>query len=369
MRFIYWFAHYDGRSPSVRYRGKYALEWMHREKGIGYRLVVPGYSGPALLHFVITYLSALLFPRKGSIIVIQRVRSGFIYSAALKMLVVLRRGLTVYDIDDADYYEHDPRTQHWFMANCRWVSAGSQEIVRYVQRYNRNVRHVTSPVIDLGIRCRATSDRFTIGWVGDLGGAHRDGVFTWLLPAVVALPFPVRLVIIGVHHAEDADHLTRYISRAEHVELWIPQAIDWEDEAWLQERIADFDVGIATLMETPVQLSKSGIKAKQYMNNGVPVLSSDLPENNRFVRHGHNGFLFASVKELVERLCALHAMTPQEREILSANARASTRNFDHARFHEDLIALLTGEYAPFGINTLPEGVGLPVHATSGSAFG
>ena len=55
----------------------------------------PGYSGPALLHFVITYLSALLFPRKGSIIVIQRVRSGFIHSAALKMLVVLRRGLTV----------------------------------------------------------------------------------------------------------------------------------------------------------------------------------------------------------------------------------------------------------------------------------
>jgi hypothetical protein len=39
-----------------------------------------------------------------------------------------------------------------------------------------------------------------------------------------------------------------------------------------------------------MQLSKSGIKAKQYMNNGVPVLSSNLPENNTVVIDGFNVF-------------------------------------------------------------------------------
>ena len=131
------------------------------------------------------------------------------------------------------------------MANCRWYQ---QEARRSCGTFNDTTGTcgVTSPVIDRSVSV-AGPRRIGSPSVGSAtSGAHRDGVFTWLLPAVVALPFPVRLVIIGVHHAEDADHLTRYISRAEHVELWIPQAIDWEDEAWLQERIADFDVGIAT---------------------------------------------------------------------------------------------------------------------------
>lgn len=349
MRFVYWFAYYDLRSPSVRYRGQYALEWMHREKGIGYRLIVPGYGVRALLRFITAYLSALLMPRKGSIIVVQRVRSGFIYATALKLLVVIRRDRTVFDLDDADYYEHDPRNQHWFMANCRWVSAGSDAIVRYVQAFNRNVRRVTSPIIDLGIRGGARADIFTIGWVGDLGGAHREGVFTLLLPAVVQLPFPVRLVILGVHHQADAEYLARYLQRSAQVELDMPLDIDWTDEAWLQHRIAGFDVGIATLLDTPVQTSKSGIKAKQYMNNGVPVLSTDLPENNRVVRHGHNGFYFSNVEALVDRLCMVHGMTEEERARLSENARATVHEFDHYHFHDDLIALITGEYAAYGL--------------------
>lgn len=347
MKFIYWFAYYNFDSPSVRYRGKYPLEWMYRERGIGFRLVVPGYRPAAIMRFLQAYFAALLFPRKDSVIVVQRVYSGFIYAGALKLLVRVRRGRTVYDLDDADYLEHPPSTIHYFARHCRCVSAGSQAIVRYLRRFNPNVAHVTSPVIDLGIRKSGRSEVFTIGWVGDLGGDHRHGLFTLLFPALAQFRLPVRFVCIGVHREDDMQRIMTFFKDLEDVELDMPMNVDWEDEAWLQQQIARFDVGIAILMDTPVQRAKSGIKAKQYMNNGVPVLSTDLPENNHVVQHGSNGFLFSNVDDLVSRLHSLFFMDEQQRRLLSENALSSVVGFDHARYCADLFALVA--------NNIPEG--------------
>ena len=59
--------------------------------------------------------------------------------------------------------------------------------------------------------------------------------------------------------------------------LDIPRDIDWNNEVELQKRIAQFDVGIATLSKVQVQIAKSGLKAKQYLNNESPVICNDVP--------------------------------------------------------------------------------------------
>ena len=50
---------------------------------------------------------------------------------------------------------------------------------------------------------------------------------------------------------------------------------NWNDEPSLQNKITSFDIGITTLMDYEIQKPKSGIKAKQYFNNGVPVLGEN----------------------------------------------------------------------------------------------
>ncbi|MEM9025216.1 MAG: hypothetical protein AAGB22_15825, partial [Bacteroidota bacterium] len=115
MKFIYWFAYYGLDSPSVRYRANYPLREFKRTHGIGYTLVIPGYRPALILRFLRAYCSALCFRKRNSVIVIQRVNSGFIYATLLRLLVVLRPKDTVYDLDDADYLTHPDRSRGFFL--------------------------------------------------------------------------------------------------------------------------------------------------------------------------------------------------------------------------------------------------------------
>lgn len=338
IKFIYWFAYYDLFSPSVRYRAKYPLDFLKEKHGIKSFLILPGYAPTRIWAFLIAYFSALFFRKKDSVIVIQRVKSSFIYSSMLKILVLVRKKNTVYDIDDADYLEVDPSGIYFFSKRCSGISAGSKAIAEHLGKFNRNVIHVTSPVVDLGLVKEKRGTPFTIGWVGEFGGDHQQSLYNQVFPAVRSLNFKSRFVIVGVRQEEDKTFIANYFAGT-NVTVETPGQIDWNNERDLQGRILQCDVGIATLLNNIIQLSKSGIKVKQYLTNGVPVLSTDLPENNNFIVHGQNGFFCSSSFDFSERLTELHNMSDEKYSLLSKNARASVKNFDHPHFLEKLSRL------------------------------
>ena len=203
IKHIYWFTHYNLASPSVRYRAKYPLDFAREKLGVDSHLVIPGYSLKRIVSFISAYLSALLFLKENSIIVIQRVQSNFIYSNLLKLLVRVRRSQTIYDLDDADYLTHNPKTIHDFARNCKFVSAGSCEILRYLKQFNKNVIHITSPTSDLQILKQKRNKTFTIGWIGAFGWGHKDSLYKYILPAIKHLPFKCRFVLVGVYNKSD----------------------------------------------------------------------------------------------------------------------------------------------------------------------
>lgn len=341
LKFIYWFAYYNLDSPSVRYRAKYPLDFAKTNLDISSRLVIPGYTPKRLLHFIRSYISALIFPKNKSLIVIQRVRSNFIYSNLLKLLVKVRKKYTVYDLDDADYLEHNSKRIHFFARNCNFVSAGSDEIAKHMRTYSQNVIHVTSPTPDLGITKHERNKVFTIGWVGNLSRKQKESLFKYLFPAIKNLNFDCKLVLIGVTKESDKEEVFEYFNNCSTINVNIPDFIDYKDETALQRKIVQFDVGVATLSDHPIQLAKSGIKAKQYMNNGVPVICNDLPENNNFVIDGHNGFVCSSASEFEDSLIELQEMTHNKYRELSRNARDSTKHFDHSKFFEQFEKMKT----------------------------
>lgn len=336
IKFIYWFAYYHLDSPSVRYRAKYPLDFAREKLGIESSLIIPGYSAKRLIIFLKSYFSALLFPKAGSIIVIQRVRSNFIYSNLLKLLVKLRKDRTIYDLDDADYLEHNPNIIHYFARNCQYISAGSDEIVNYLCQYNRNVFHITSPIQDLGIVKKEKSETFTIGWIGGFEWGHKDSLYEFVFHAIRSLPFKCTFVLVGVTKSKDEKEIREYFENEGNIHLEIPREIDWNNEIDIQNRIKSFDIGIATLSNHPIQLAKSGIKAKQYMNNGVPVLSTNLMENNKIVKCDYNGFLCNSIEDFRNRMIQFKEMTPKEYAKFSKNARKSISGFDHQKYFKDI---------------------------------
>ncbi len=96
------------------------------------------------------------------------------------------------------------------------------------------------------------------------------------------------------------------------------------------------DVGIATLLNTEIQTSKSGFKTKQYLNNGVPVLSSNLPENNNVIIDGYNGFLCSSSDAFLNRLSFIYKMPESEYGVMSKAAKDSVLRFNHSNYWEKL---------------------------------
>ncbi len=335
IRHIYWFAYYKLDSPSVRYRAKYPLDFARRNLGISSNLIIPGYAPKRVLSFIAVYFSALFVPQKDSLIVIQRVRSNFIYSNLLKLLVIVRRKLTVYDLDDADYLEYDPGTIHFFARNCSYISAGSLEIAKYLKKINENVLHVTSPVPDYGIVKRERNLVFTIGWIGGFGWGHKDSLYKYLFPALKRLNFDCRLIMIGLSRESDISELNKYFEEYKNVKISIPRGINWKDEIEIQKMITRFDIGVATLLNRPVQLAKSGIKAKQYLNNGIPVICNNLPENNNIVINGFNGFICNSAEEFADKITELKNMNDDLYWEYSKNARKSIENFNHRKYFQD----------------------------------
>jgi glycosyltransferase involved in cell wall biosynthesis len=340
IKFIYWFAFYHFDSPSVRYRAKYPLDYAWNNLDMDSILVIPGYRPGLIIRFLRAYISALLFRRRHSLIVVQRVRTNFIYANLLKALVRIRKKNTVYDLDDADYLMDNPRTINYFARHCEFISAGSDEILRHLSELNKKAHFVTSPAPDLNIVKKKRNNTFTIGWVGCYGWGHKDSLFSSVFPAIKQLPFSCKLVLIGINNPEEQQEVKKYFKHSDNVVVKIPLHLDWHNERNLQDFIKDFDVGIATLLDHPYQIAKSGIKAKQYLNNGVPVLSTDLPENNKFVRNGVNGYLCNSPDDFKKRIIEFRAMTDMEYETFSQNARNSILYFNHEKYFRDLEELL-----------------------------
>ncbi len=335
IKHIYWFAYYKLDSPSVRYRAKYPLEFAKESKDISSNLITPGYSPKRLLAFIVGYFSAMFFPKKNSLIVIQRVRSSFIYSNLLKLLVIVRKKRTVYDIDDADYLEGNPKTIYFFAKHCEKISAGSKQIQKHLSQFNHQIIHTTSPTVDLKIVKENRNKIFTIGWIGGFGGDHKNSLIELVFPAIKELTFHLKFIILGVLKFEDIEYIKEYFQDNSNIELELPLGINWNDEVDLQKRIKFFDIGIATLTNSELQLSKSGIKAKQYMNNGVPVLSTNLPENSSVIVDGSNGYFCNTTTDYKDRLIQFYEMTDTEFMQFSKNARKSISNFDHNKYFEN----------------------------------
>jgi glycosyltransferase involved in cell wall biosynthesis len=337
VKYIYWFAYYKPALPSVRYRSTYPLAYLKANYGIDYSIAYPGYDLRSIGRFISMYFSALLFRKRDSIIVIQKVNTRRIYATALRILVFFRSNDTMYDLDDALYVDHRSATINWFLKNCSACSMASDTLVRYARKFNGNVFLLTSPVIDHQEIKTERSPVFTIGWIGCYGGEHKEALFRLLFPALKQTGFDIRLVILGVTSEQDKTEIENFFSLDPNIITDVPTQMTWMDERSVYSRIREFDLGISTLLDSESHRSKSAFKLKQYFSCGVPALASEIGENSRFLDQGRNGFFCNTMEEYKKRIRFVKDMNDADYHALSLNAKASTANFSLDHYCRNLI--------------------------------
>ena len=328
IKHIYCFSYFHLFSPSVRYRAKYPLELFKEKYSIDFSFVFPGYQPANILHFIRVYISALLFRKKDSVIIIERVYTNFIYSFALKILVLFQKKNTLYDLDDAEYFDHSPFTINYFLKKCQSCSAGSREVKKYAEQYNSDTFILTSPVLSHDITKVERNSIFTIGWIGDFGGSHRESMYTLLFPALKEVDFPVKLIILGVRQQKHTEEINAYFRGNKNITVSIPDDIDWQDELAVYQRIKEFDIGVCPLIDNEITRAKSAFKIKQYFSSGVPALASNIGENAQFLQHSFNGYLCQNIEDYKKMIFEFKNMSNEKYRQLSSNAKKTVYKFD-----------------------------------------
>ncbi|HYG25777.1 MAG TPA: glycosyltransferase family 4 protein, partial [Caulobacteraceae bacterium] len=142
--------------------------------------------------------------------------------------------------------------------------------------------------------------RVTVGWIGSPATAHYLAPLEPVL-SELAEETGLRAVAIGATVGS------------------LFEVVPWSEDGEV-EALADLDIGVMPLADSPWERGKCGYKLIQYMAMGLPVVASPVGVNTTIVRHGENGFLAANDDEWRTHLRAL-ASDPQLRETMGRAGR------------------------------------------------
>jgi len=326
IKHIYWFAASNLTGPSTRYRAYYPMKYLKKETNITSDFVYPSRSLNDIIKFLTTYFSILFFRKRNSIIVIQKVCSNRVYANALKILILVRKKNTVYDLDDAEHLRNNTKTLHFFLKRSETIFVGSTALLNYCKAYNNNVHILTSPVVAHNNIKKSKEKKFTIGWIGDSGNgnksahlfSHKKSLFEILFKNLIKINTPIKLILIGIKNQKDVEEIKFFFKNQTNIEVVIPLGLDWKNDMWVYAEIKKFDIGVSPMVNHPFTQAKSAFKAKQYLSCGVPVIANNIGENYKFVNK-ENGVLCDNNKEFIAAISRFINMGEKEYAVFNKN--------------------------------------------------
>ncbi|MDR6534872.1 glycosyltransferase family 4 protein [Variovorax soli] len=216
---------------------------------------------------------------------------------------VLLRGVPyVLDYDDAIFHSYDThrsacvrrllgRRIDQLMKGARLVIGGNEYLARRAREAGAPWVQTVSTVIDL--------ERYAAR-VYPANDTRRRPRIVW-----VGSPSTVRyLESLGGPLAELASrcaYTMRVIGSTVNLPGVSVECVPWT-EATEANAIAECDIGVMPLVDSPWEKGKCGYKLIQYMACGLPVVASPVGMNSTLVREGENGYLAASPQEWTSAL-------------------------------------------------------------------
>lgn len=197
--------------------------------------------------------------------------------------------------------------------SAHMLTVSTEPLAESMRQYNPNVvvipNHIDGRMLDLE---RPRRDRVTVGWAG--GDSHKRD---WQMVAPKIRRFLSRNPEVDFHAIGQ-----NYLPENKIDGRWTP----WSKDLFDYYRTIDFDIGIAPLISSVFNRSKSAIKAMEYAALGIPVIASDEPPYQPFVEDGVTGFLVKYDHEWEARLRDL-VNDADMREEMGRNAKERARKW------------------------------------------
>lgn len=230
----------------------------------------------------------------------------------------------VYELDD-DVWTVDPTNATAYLVYSRYavqdtvatncamadmVTVSTEPLAEVVRRESGQtcVRVVKNCIPESMLAMdRPRREHVTVGWTG--GGSHTLDVamIATVVREVMNRNPALRLHIVGTDFRATFGHLHAYHTP------WAPRPQDFY-------RLLDFDIGLAPIVASEFNASKSYLKPLEYAALGIPCVASDFGPYREFVVHGVTGFL-ASKRSHWRNYIRELAADADLRESMGAKAR------------------------------------------------
>ena len=244
----------------------------------------------------------------------------------------------IYDFDDAVMYQArapgqpDPTRLRRFertAARAHLVIAGSPYLARYASAVGAKRVEVVPTGLDVA-RFAPRTDSPSPGpvrlvWIGSTSTLKQLDAFRATFEALGCAMPALALRIIADAALEVA------ALRVENV----PWSLEAEGRL-----LAESDIGIAPLPDTPYTRGKCGFKVLQYMAAGLPVIASPVGVNADYVRHEATGLWAKTAEEWVEAVRRLAGDAPLRQRMGCAGRRRVEAEFDFAVLAPKVVGLV-----------------------------
>jgi glycosyltransferase involved in cell wall biosynthesis len=272
-------------------------------------------------------------------IVVQR-QVDLAPSLALERAAAANRRL-VYDVDDAIWLtgrqtgghplgvlKGAARKVRWLAERAEHVIAGNEILAEHLATYNRSVTVVPS-LVDASayaLRSHQQGEEVTFGWIGSATTApYLRGIAPVLERFAQQSQREVRLLVVGGSAPPIAG--AKVEERA-----WSPGAE--------RQALAEMDVGLMPLDDTPWSRGKCAYKALQYMACGIPSVVDDVGISARTVSGA--GYVAADPGQWLEALHALAGDPDLRARLGGVGRRRIEADFSFDRWIPTLAAILQG---------------------------
>jgi glycosyltransferase involved in cell wall biosynthesis len=275
-----------------------------------------------------------------STVIVQR-QVDLAPSLALERAAAKGRRL-VYDVDDAVWLSGRQTGGHpasvlkgaarkvrWLARRAEHTIAGNEILAEHLAGHSERVTVVPSLVdpAAYAARSHAQGEVLTLGWIGSPTTApYLERVAPVLERLAKESSRPVRLLVVGGSTAEIAG--VRVEERP-----WSPEA---EHEA-----LAEMDIGLMPLDDTPWTRGKCAYKALQYMAAGVPPVADDVGVSGATVAGA--GCTVTGAEPWLEALQALAADSGLRSRLGEVGRRRVEEEFSPRRWLPTIAAVIRGD--------------------------
>jgi glycosyltransferase involved in cell wall biosynthesis len=229
----------------------------------------------------------------------------------------------VLDFDDAihhQYADHPRALVRWLLGKkIRRIAHGASAVLagnEYLANFASDAgcrRVVLLPTVIDHVRYAQQSESqqahhdatTTIGWMGSRSTA---GYLDEVRPVIERLAdkYRVRMLVVGAGKPNTSTTLIEHRP--------------WREDSEIAD-LAEMDIGIMPLPDTPWERGKCGYKLIQYMGVSRPVVASPVGVNVQIVQHGVNGFMADGKTQWMQFLRTLIEQ-PELREKMGRAGRA-----------------------------------------------